>query len=418
MKQTVSGQNTEVAVVGAGVVGLSCALWLQIKGFKVTLIDPKLPGSVTSYGNACTIADYGCIPVNSPVLFKSLPSLLLREDTPLSINLKYTAMNLPWCLRFLSHCRSGKVAHTRNQLAKFLAKTYDGLNPLLDCAKAQSLLQQNGCLHLFKTEQEHATAREANDFRKSMGLSFREVSGEEIKELEPSLTTPFARGILFEYSSQVSDPQILSDTYLDCFKANKGLHIRAKVESLKPSPQGVELQLSSGAQLNTNKVVIAAGAFSKSVKGAGVEQLPLDTERGYHVQYNALPSTLNRPISWNAKGFYLVPMKQGLRVVGTVEIAGNNPKINPRRIDYLVNNGRKMLDLPEKPDQQWLGFRPTMPDSLPVIGESPQNSDIVYAFGHHHLGLTLAGITGKVVSELIAKEPLSHNIDAFSAARF
>ncbi len=418
MNPSFDSSNTDVAVVGAGIVGLSCALWLQIKGFKVTLIDPAPPGSVTSFGNACTIADYGCIPVNDPTLFKSLPSLLLREDTPLCVSPKHLVQNLSWGLKFLSHCRATKVAHTRAQLAKFLAKTHDGLNPLLDQANAHSLMRQNGCLHLFKTQEEYNAQKEPNDYRKQVGLKFKEVSSDEIADLEPHLNGNYARGILFEDTKRVSDPQALSNAFLARFIKDNGRHITAKAESLEPTTQGIQLHLSDGTQLAASKVVIAAGAFSKSIKGSGVEQLPLDTERGYHVQYNDLNTTINRPISWNAKGFYLVPMKNGIRVVGTVEIAGNTPTINPRRIDYLINNGNKMFDLPSKPDQEWLGFRPTMPDSLPVIGPSEHNQNILYAFGHHHLGLTLSGITGKIISELVAGESLSHNIDAFSATRF
>ena len=163
---------------------------------------------------------------------------------------------------------------------------------------------------------------------------------------------------------------------------------------------------------------IAAGAFSAQIDGTGAQRLPLDTERGYHIQYAGRQSLLKRPVSWVAAGMYATPMEQGLRFAGTVEFAGYDQSMNPRNLDFLVRKSREMFDLPESPDQEWLGFRPTFPDALPVIGYSPHSEYILFAFGHHHLGLTLAGITGKLIAELLNQEEPSHKLKAFSSRRF
>jgi len=180
----------------------------------------------------------------------------------------------------------------------------------------------------------------------------------------------------------------------------------------------VQLRLDNGANLQPDRIVIAAGAFSKSIMGIPMGRLPLDTERGYHVQFKDMQHLLSRPVSWHTAGFYATPMEQGMRIAGTVEIAGYGKAHNPRILAYLTRKAREMLELPPRPDQEWLGFRPTLPDALPVIGYSSTSEYVLFAFGHQHIGLTLAGITGKLIAELANGEQPSHNITPFSPRRF
>ena len=408
----------KVAVVGAGIVGTSCALWLQKKGFSVILIDPEKPGSGTSSGNACTIADYGCVPVNSPEIFKRMPSLMFSKDSPLSLDLKYAFTHLPWMIRFLANCRPAKVARIIRVLGKLLEKTYDGLNPLIEMSGSQKLLSQQGCMYVYRTEREFENARASNQARKDQGIEFIELDAGEIRELEPAIKLPFVKGLLFDKASHVLNPQSLVTSYFDCFLSNQGTYIKQSVISIDHKKDSLNVILANGEILDADRVVIAAGAFSAQIKGTGANRLPLDTERGYHLQYAGRQSLLNRPVSWNAAGFYATPMDQGLRFAGTVEIAGYGQTMNPRNLDYLRRKSQEMFDLPEQADQEWLGFRPTLPDSLPAIGYSPHSEYILFAFGHHHLGLTLAGITGKLIAELLNRDELSRNIDAFNPRRF
>ncbi|MFT5260111.1 MAG: glycine/D-amino acid oxidase-like deaminating enzyme, partial [Gammaproteobacteria bacterium] len=390
--------NHPIAVIGAGIVGLSCALWLQKAGHVVTLIDPEPAGSGTSYGNACTIADYGCIPVNSPSLFKTLPSMLFSKDSPLSVNPLYALTHLPWCLKFLANCTPSAVNRIQTQLGGLLSKTYEGLTPLLDDTKGHHLLEQRGFLHVYKDDAEFDAAWPSNQARRDQGVKFTRIDAERIKELEPNLKIPFKHGLFFEDVNQVLNPQTLSTHYFDHFIANGGLYIKQKALAVQPYDKGVNVILDNHQKVVASKMVLAAGALSKEIAGSGAERLPLDTERGYHVQYQGLQGVVNRPVTWPSSGFYATPMDEGLRLVGTVEIAGNSKKQNQERLDYIKRKGNQMLDLPDEPEQTWLGFRPTMPDALPVIGVSTRSKNIYYAFGHHHLGLTLSGITGKIIS--------------------
>lgn len=411
-------ENKTVAVVGAGIVGLSCALWLQIKGFSVILIDPEKPGSGTSYGNAGTIANYGCIPVNSPTIFKRLPSLLFSKNSPLSIDLHYAFTHLPWLISFLKNCRTARVDRTIRILGKLLQKTHLGLDPLIELSDSRHLFSQQGCLQVFKTGQELDNVQADIQARRDQGVEFTELDSDQVSELEPALKLPVVKGLLFDKASHVVNPQSLATRYFESFLARHGRYVKQRALAVEHDRDSLRVILEDGETLSADRVVITAGAFSAQIKGTGAHRLPLDTERGYHVQYTGRQSLLSRPVSWVAAGLYATPMEQGLRFAGTVEIAGHGQAMNPRNLDFLVRKSREMFDLPDNPDQEWLGFRPTFPDALPVIGYSPQSEYILFAFGHHHLGLTLAGITGKLIAELLNQEEPSHRLKAFSSRRF
>ena len=410
--------QTRIAVIGAGIVGCSCALWLQKKGFAVTLIDPEDPGSGTSSGNACTIAEYGCVPVNSPDLFRRLPSLLFSSDSPLSLDPAYVLSHPAWMIEFLLNCREKKVARIIRLLGKLLAKVYEGLDPLLEMADARDLLTQRGFMHVYVNQQEFDAAKQANQARREQGSNFIELGQGDIRDLEPNLKIPFERGLLFDSISHVLNPLMLCQRYVECFKRNQGQLLRHRALEVNHGTGSVQIRLDNGETVDAERVVVAAGAFSKSIAGIPTRLLKLDTERGYHVQFNNMQHLLKRPVSWHHAGFYATPMNQGMRFAGTVEIAGIHKQKNPRIINYLNRKAHEMLELPDQPDQEWLGFRPTCPDALPVIGYSTTSEYILYAFGHHHLGLTLSGITGKLIAELANGEEPSHNITPFSPRRF
>ncbi len=410
--------QTHIAVIGAGLVGCSCALWLQKKGFQVTLIDPDEPGSGTSSGNAGAIATYGCVPVNSPDIFRRMPALLVSKDSPLTLDLGYVLRHPRWSIDFLLNCREHKVARIIRLLGGLLARTWDGLDPLLDMANARDLLAQRDFMHVYRDQREFDRAWKSNQARREQGVNFVELDRGDIRDLEPNIKIPFERGLLFDGISHVLDPMALCQRYVECLKRNNGQHLRHRALEVRHDADSVQIGLDNDDSLDAKRVVIAAGAFSKQIDGIPAQLLKLDTERGYHVQFSDMQHLLSRPVSWHHAGFYATPMNQGMRFAGTVEIAGYHDRKNPRIIEYMTRKAREMLDLPEKPDQEWLGFRPTCPDSLPVIGFSTMSEHILYAFGHQHLGVTLSGITGKLIAELANGEEPGHNITPFSPRRF
>jgi D-amino-acid dehydrogenase len=410
--------SQKIAVIGAGIIGLSCALWLERKGFRVTVIDPEPPGSGTSSGNACTIAEYGCIPVNSPDLFRRLPSLLLAKDSPLTVNLNYALRRPSWLLDFLSNCRASRVEHIIDALGGLLAHTWEGLAPLLDMAGARDLVAERGFMHVYRDQHEFDLAWPANQVRREHGARFTALDAGDIRDLEPKLKPRFERGLLFDGISQVLDPLALCHRYAQLLEQSDGRILRARVVAISEGKDDVSLSLDSGENIAFDQVVVAAGAFSRFIDGLGKLVSRLDTERGYHVLYRDRQQLLSRPVSWHFAGFYATPMNLGLRVAGTVEIAGYHDRQNPRITDYLSRKAAEMLDLPATPDQTWLGFRPTFPDSLPAIGYGAGSSRVIFAVGHHHLGLTLSGITGRLVAELAGGEAPCLDIASFSPSRF
>ena len=406
-----------ILVIGAGIVGCSCALWLQQKGFTVTIADSDEPGAGTSSGNACTIADYATIPVNSSSIFNRIPQLLFSKNSPFSLNPFFALGNVPWLIKFLSHCREDQVSEISRKLAILLNATYDGLTPLIEMANAQDLLQQKGCMYVYKTEADFQAAKSSNQVRRDLGASFTELNQADINDLEPHLK-PFERGLLFQDASQVINPRLLVERYAKTFQQQSGILLKSKVTELTADSSKVTATFDDGGSLEYDQIVVAAGAFSRSIKGSGAESLPLSTERGYHVQYSNCQHLLTRPVCWGDAGFYATPTNQGMRFAGTVELAGYSPIPNRKHLDYLTRRSKEMLDVPEKPEQEWLGFRPTFPDALPVIDYSPVSNRILLAFGHQHIGLTLAGITGKIISELANNQQPSQNIIPFQANRF
>ncbi len=411
-------KTNHVAVVGAGIVGVSCALWLQRRGFRVTLLDGNQPGSITSSGNACTIANYGCIPVNDPGIIKRLPYYLFSRESPLTLSPGYALAHLPWMISFLRYCRKKEVAKTIQALGSLLLGTNDGLDPLIKLTKAESLFSRNGCMYVYASDQGFEDARAKNQARAEQGAKFSELNAHDIKALEPGLSPIFVKGLLFENARQVLNPQSLVTQYFEHFCQHQGKYIQSHVIRVKVQEGGISLNLADHQSIHANKIVISSGAFSKSIDGIGIENIPLGTERGYNIQYEGQQGRLSRPVAWVESGFYATPTDLGLRFAGTVEIAGLSPEKNQKCLNYITRKSREMFNLTSSPDSTWLGFRPTLPDSLPVIGASPVNENILFAFGHQHIGLTLAGITGKLISELAQGAVPSIDITPFRPDRF
>lgn len=404
-----------IVVAGAGIVGVCTAAWLQRTGHRVILVDRDEPGAGTSYGNACTIADYGCIPVNSPALLKKLPWLLWGKESPLSLDPAFLVQHPGWAMSFLRNCLPGRVRHIIRSLADILSHTRDGLDPLVRDADAGHLFNHQGCLYAYRTRQMYEASLPTNRIRSEHGFGFETLDGNQLRELEPGLNMAFHSALWFTRASQVVNPRSLVDRLIEHFVANGGELRRAEVSAVETDGT---VRLAGGGSLPAERTVITAGAFSKRIRCPGMATMPLDTERGYHVQFEGRQSLLNRPVAWAEGGFYATPTSEGLRFAGTVEIASLDKPPNAARLAYLTRHAKQMFELEEQPGQSWLGFRPTLPDALPAIGPSPASDRILFAFGHHHIGLTLAGITGKLVAQLIAGERTDLDLAPYSPSRF
>ena len=408
----------DLAVIGAGAVGMACAMWARMRGLSVLLVDEDLPGSGASYGNAGTIATYACVPVNSPGIIKSLPSLLLSSESPLGIDWRYAFGHLPWMLAFLRNCSAGRVRTITDQLGDLLSHADAGLDPLIDEAGAGDLMVTNGCLYVYSSAAGFAAAGDDIEARRRNGVAFDVLDAGAIRQLEPNVKMPMYKGLLFSGARHVRDPQALITRLHDWFTANGGIWLQSRVSRTLAGDVGVTIELADGRTRKARKAVIAAGAHARAIEGAGASGLPLDTERGHHVMYKDHGGLISRPVGWADGGLYATPMDGGLRIAGTVEIAGLDKPKSPGRIAYLTRKSHEMFGDLGVPDEDWLGFRPTMPDALPVIGPSPTSDRIIHAFGHQHIGLTLGGITGRIVADLAEGRAPNFDISAFDPGRF
>ncbi len=408
----------DLAIAGAGIVGVSCALWAQMRGLKVVLADGSAPGSGASYGNAGTIATYACVPVNSPSLVTGLPYYLFSKESPLGIDWAYAVKNLPWMLSFLRNCSQTRVSEITDHLGDLLAHADAGLDPLIEAAGAGDLMVSNDCLYVWSTQEGYEGAEGSNEARKRNGVQSDLLSADEISALEPALKMPVYKGLLYKGARHVRNPQALVERMHARFVADGGTWLQQDVRETASREDGVTATLADGTQVHARKLVVAAGAHSKSIKGSGAEKTPLDTERGHHVLFKDHGGLISRPVGWADAGFYAIPMEAGLRVAGTVELAGLAKPKSQERLAYLTRKSHEMLGDLGTSDEDWLGFRPTFPDALPAIGPSPGAPNILFAFGHQHIGLTLAGITGRIIADMAEGRAPNFDVSPFDPKRF
>ncbi|MEM7424641.1 MAG: FAD-binding oxidoreductase [Pseudomonadota bacterium] len=411
-------EHFDVAVIGAGMVGVCCASWIQRTGKRVAVLDRNPAGTGTSYGNAGTIAPFGIAPINHPNLVRSLPQLLFSKSSALTVDWGYALTHLPWMLSFLRNCRQERVDHISNAMGTLQEHSDAGLNPLIKEASADDLIASIGALYCYSTEAAYEKSAYARQMREKYGVRFETLSGGEILEMEPELNKTFHKGYHFLDSRHVRDSKALTERLFRHFLSQGGSWRQKEVERVSPGTDKVTITTRGGEKLTCNMLVVAAGAHSKSIKGSGAERLPLDTERGYHVVYRGQQDRISRVVGWQEGGFNATPMNGGLRFAGTVEIAGLKKPLNPARIGFLKGMAREMFDGLGEPQEEWLGFRPTLPDSLPVISRSPASDRILLAFGHHHLGLTLSGITGRIIADFTAGRMPNFDVSGFDARRF
>jgi D-hydroxyproline dehydrogenase len=408
---------TEIAVIGAGVIGLTVALRLAGQGRHVALIDPAPPGSGASYGNAGTVADYAVMPVGTPDVLRDLPRLLFDRNSPLALHGGSMVSLLPWLMRFARASLPGAAMRNARVLAALLADATPLWRDLAAEVGGADLLRDTGCLYLYATEAEGAAAEPGLAQRRDMGVAVARLTPEALSALEPGLPPMPGGAAFFADAVSLSDPGRMVAHMADACRAKGVEVIEARVDHLERSVTGVVLK-GPGFIRTARRVVIAAGARSRALARLAGDAVPLDTERGYHLEWDMGTPMLSRPACPVARGFYLCPMAGRLRVAGTVELGGIDAAPSPHRLARLEEGARAIFPGLGAPDRNWMGLRPSMPDSLPVIGLSRGGPEVVLAFGHGHIGLTLAPATARAVEDLIAGRAPGDAIAACGPGRF
>ena len=407
----------EIAVIGAGVVGLTIALRLAQDGHEVVLLDPNMPGSGASYGNAGTIADYAVMPVGTPDVLRNLPSLLFDRNSPLSIRRGALAALTPWLLRFAAQSLPAAAARNAAAIATLVASAGTAWEDLAAEIGASEILQRRGCLYLYESETAYRAADADMAQRRALGIAVDLISPSEIAALEPMLPPLEGGAAFFPEAVFLNDPGMMMLMLTEAVQAAGVHHLPMAAESLERLVDGVAIH-APGVRLHVRRVVLAAGAHSRVLARQAGDRVPLDTERGYHVEWDMERALLSRPACPTSRGFYLCPMSGRLRAAGTVELGGLTAPPSPHRIARLIEGARAIFPHLGEPDRDWMGFRPSMPDSLPVIGPSRAGAEVIHAYGHGHIGLTLAPITARIVADLVDGRPVGLDLAPYLPTRF
>jgi len=407
----------KIAVIGAGIIGVCVAHFLRKNGHQVTLYDQNEPGTQTSFGNAGLFANHECVTANSPHLWKNLPSMLLNKNGPLVIDWFYVVTHLPWVIRFLRNCTSGRVEHIAKSLSAFSSQASLAYEEIFDDVDVSNNIVHKEPIFLYESKELFEQNQYALNLRKKNDVQFVVINKEDIAKIEPRLEPIYYNGVILKGESFTKSPLEITQKIFNNFIKNDGRFIKIKIKSIIQKDHSLFLKYEEKEQ-QFDKIVVAAGAWSNMLARTIGDNFPLDTERGYHIVFENNNNLLTHPVGWAKTGFYMTPMKDGIRVAGTVEIAGLKKPMNKNMLSMIEKTARRILPQLGKVKSEWMGFRPTLPDSLPVVGESQKCKNVYYAFGHQHLGLSLAAITGKVIQSLIEKKNTNINIDALNPYRF
>ena len=410
--------NFSIGVVGAGIQGVCIALSLIKKGFKVKIFDKEDPGKTSaSYGNAGHFSPYASVPMNRPDILADVPSMLLNSKGPLALKWNYVPKMIPWFLKFIKNCSRKKMMHTAKYMHQILDLALPAYDELFKDIDVSQLVENKGIIY-FWTDKDLKSRELEIKIRNELGVKQQILTPNEIHDLEPHIKRIYHGGILYSDAKHARNPKKILLKLFNLFLEKGGTFQKQNVQSITFTDDNKPIIKTDEKLQIFDKAVIACGAFSKKLTDQLNERIPLDTERGYHVHFKGYDHLLSRPVIFLNRGFGITPMEQGLRVVGTVEFGGLNNPPSKKRILNLANNAKYLF--PELKDHQdeWLGFRPTLPDFLPVLGPSKNHKNLFYSFGHHHLGWTLGAISGKIISGMIAGENTNLDLSVYNSKRF
>lgn len=416
-----SADDGKVVVIGAGIVGLCCAIFLQRLGRRVVVVDRLEPGDegASSYGNAGSVSWSSCVTIAMPGLLPKVPGWLASRTGPLTIRWRHLPTLAPWLWRFV---RSGSVASVEkaaDALSMLHTPSLELHRQLAHEAGVSDLLHTCGFVHIYRRavadRLEHLEWR----LRAERGAELRLLDAGALHELEPSLSTEYAQGVLIEDQGYIANPSRLVRALADGFASNGGEFVRSEVKALVSRDGRVQSVIAESGSIASAEVVIAAGAWSTQLTRMLGLDIPLETERGYHVTLGEPGVRITNTIMETDGKFMATPMEMGLRLAGTVELASVDAAPDYRRADAILERGRSMFPaLNTSPASRWMGRRPSLPDGLPVIGPAPGYSNVHLAFGHAHTGMVGAPNTGRIVAGMVCRQPLNVDATPFRAERF
>ena len=409
---------SDVVVVGAGVVGMACALALQRAGRRVTVADPRPPGSGCSWGNAGVIAADHVLPLSRPEVLLRVPRMLSSRDAPLYLKASRVPGLLPWFVRFGAACAAARVARGIEATAALTGRSVAAWQRALAGTGAEALLQARGLYTVYRREAAFEADGGERETARRLGVAWEVLSGDEARRRQPALGPAVTRAVYFPGVAHVLDPAGLVARLAAAFERDGGRLVAAPVTGLDTAPHQVTVALDGG-RLRCRYVVVAAGIDAAALCAPLGWRPPLVAELGYHLTFAGGIDGLTAPVAAAESGFIATPMAMGLRLAGTVEFARRPAPPAWHRAEALRRQALGLLraPLPEAAGR-WQGARPTLPDYLPAIGALPGQPRVLAAFGHQHIGLTTAAITGEIVRDLVDGVPPAVDPRPYAPGRF
>ncbi len=408
-----------VTVLGAGIVGTCCALALQREGFRVTLIDRDTPGSGTSSGNAGLIQTGTPMPMATPGLLRHVPAMLLDPKGSLVIRWRHLPRLIPWLWRFLrqsSHRRTEANARAQMRLLDHVADAY---RELVNAAGAEDMFRYKGLLFVYRNAEDAEDAGWEMDLFRRHGARVDAITADELRQMEPALNRDYTHGFHLPDCFYTVDPKHLTERLAEAFGRMGGVFRTAEVTGIEMSAAGPTGLRTASETIPVERLVLAAGVFSKKFARELGVSVPLETARGYHLMLLDETVRLNGPVLDGKHHFAVTPMSGGLRLAGMVELANLDAAPNYERAEMLLPLAQDMLpDLKGAKTRPWMGHRPAIPDSLPVIEQSRRHPNTFFAFGHGQLGLTMGAITGLLIADLACGRPPRVDLTPYRSDRF
>ena len=408
-----------VTVIGAGVVGVCCALYLQREGFEVRLVEKGEPGRAASFGNSGSFGTASCVPFALPGVLRRVPKMLFDSESPLKLRWSHVPAALPWFLRFVAAAKPSRVEEIAAARNSLLLHTHEGYAPLIEGADATQWIDTNGLMMTFESEAAFEAAAYALDLRRRNGVHMDILDGNEARQMEPALSTRVIKAVSLPDVHRTVDPYRLTEALAKDFRRRGGDIVNAEVRGFEIGGEGPTKIVTDRGPMEVELVVIAAGVWSRPLAAELGTRVPLEAERGYHVMFANQDFALRRALVSADRSVSIAHMKEGIRATGVAEFAPPDAPADMRNAEMVMRHAKALVPgLRGEPASQWMGPRPSHPDSKPVIGRSPRHKNVLFAFGHDHLGLTMAGITGKLVAELAAGKPTTVDLAPFRADRF
>ncbi|HZQ62156.1 MAG TPA: FAD-dependent oxidoreductase [Casimicrobiaceae bacterium] len=407
------------AVIGAGVVGLACASYLQMRGHAVTLVDPRAPGEYCSYGNAGAFSRASCVPLGLPGSWRKVPGWLMDPMGPLAIRIGYLHRIVPWLWRLHRSTSLARVNRIADALHSLLTTTLDKWRPLAQRAGVPELIVQQGYVFAYEGNAAFEGDALGRELRMQRGVQIEVLTGPAVREFDPALSPRITHLVVLPEQGHCPNPLRLSRALARRLRDDGAQFVTQSARGFELVDGAVRRVHLDDGSIDVDVVVVAAGAHSKGLAAKLGHDVPLETERGYHVMLES-PSVVPRvPIMSGEGKFFVTPMEEGLRVAGTVELAGLDAPPDNRRADMLIPAVQRLLPgLTFSAAERWMGHRPSLPDSLPVLGRAASLRNAFFAFGHGHVGLTAAAPTGEIIADLVDGQAPAIDLRPFAADRF